>query len=169
MSITAILGGFAEAAVLVLIARIAFALASKGNDVSLNLGPLGSASVSINALIGAAAVLVLARIALQVAYTVLAAQTVYHVIKSNRTTLVHLYLAAGWPLQASQREGRLQELVTTYSDSSAQAVSALTQGAIAGFNLAALLLTALFVNPYASVAAGVAAVAIGLMLRPLRA
>src|SRR5947207_1116500 len=116
MSITAILGGFAEAATLVLIARIAFALTSTSSDVNLNLGPFGSATVSINALIAAAAVLVILRIVFQVCYTVLAARAVAHVVKTNRTTLVHLYLAAGWPLQSSQREGRLQELLTTYSD-----------------------------------------------------
>src|SRR5947208_15979677 len=74
MSVAAILGGFAEAAILVLIARIAFALSSTRSDVKVELGPLGSTTISINVLIGLAAALVVVRIALQVVYTVLAAR-----------------------------------------------------------------------------------------------
>jgi ABC-type multidrug transport system fused ATPase/permease subunit len=169
MSITAILGGFAEAAVLVLIARIAFALTSPDKPVKVDLGPLGSVSFSVGTLVVIAAVLVVVRILLQVVYMLMAAKAVNTVVRTNRTALVHLYLAAGWPLQSSQREGRLQELLTTYTDQSANAVSALAQAAIASFNLTALLLTALFVSPIASIAAAVAALAIGMMLRPLRA
>src|SRR6516162_6359835 len=74
MSVAAVLGGFAEAAVLVLIARIAFALSSPNSGVKVGLGPVGSVTISINALIGIAAVLVVVRIALQILYTVLAAR-----------------------------------------------------------------------------------------------
>jgi ABC-type multidrug transport system fused ATPase/permease subunit len=169
MSITAILGGFAEAAVLVLIARIAFALASTGSDVQMHLGPLGTATFSLNELIAAAAVLVVVRIALQAISTVLEGRVPSAAIEQTRESLIHLYLAAGWPLQATQREGRLQELLTTYTTSAAAAINSLASGAIGVFNLSALLLTALFVNPVASIAAAVAAVVIGLVLRPLRA
>lgn len=169
MSIAAILGGFAEAAILVLIARIAFALSSTSSDVKLKLGPLGSETVSIDVLIAAAAVLVIVRLALQAVSTVLEARVPAAVVEEARTSLVHMYLAAGWPLQAQQREGRLQELLTTYASAGAGAVNALASGAIGVFNLSALLVTALVVNPFASLAAAVAAVLIGLALRPLRA
>jgi ABC-type multidrug transport system fused ATPase/permease subunit len=169
MSVAAVLGGFAEAAVLVLIARIAFALSSPNSGVKVGLGPVGSVTISINALIGIAAVLVVVRIALQILYTVLAARASAGVTESTRTSLIHLYLAAGWPLQSKQREGRLQELLTTYASAVTSAVGSFAIGATSLFNIMALLVTALWVSPFASIGAAVAALAIGVLLRPLRA
>jgi len=169
MSIAAILSGFAEAAVLVLIARIAFALASTEDDVTVSLGPLGEHTLSISLLLGVAAALIVVRIGLQAVYTLLSSRATFAVVETTRSRLARLYLGAGWPLQASQRDGRLQDLLTTYAGSSAEAIGALSQGAIGTFSLTALLVTALAVNPIASVAAAVAALAIGLMLKPMRA
>jgi len=169
MSIAAILSGFAEAATLVLIARIAFALASTEDDVTVSLGPLGEHTLSISLLLGIAAALIIVRIGLQAVYTVLSSRATFAVVETTRSRLARLYLGAGWPLQASQRDGRLQDLLTTYAGSSAAAIGALSQGAIGTFSLAALLVTALAVNPIASVAAAVAALAIGVMLQPMRA
>ena len=85
-----------------------------------------------------------------------------------RKSLIRRFLAANWALQAQQREGRLQELATTYAGATSGAVSSVTTGAIAGFNLLALLVTALAVSPLASLAAAAAALLVGLVLRPLR-
>ncbi len=169
MSVASILGGFAEAGTLVLIARISFALASEGSDVLIDLGPVGQITVSVPALLTAAAVLVVVRMALQAYQFALGARITYATVSQVRTRLIGLYLGASWPLQASQREGRLQELLTTYATSASTAMGSLAQGVVASFNLAALLLTAVVVNAIASVAAGLAALVIGLMLRPLRA
>ncbi len=169
MSGAAVAAGFAEAAVLVLIARIAFALTSPDRHVEVDLGPLGQTSFSIGTLLTFAAVLVVVRVVLQVVYTVLATNVTYAAIEQMRTGLIHRYLATGWPLQAAQREGRLQELLTTYTDAGANAVGSLTSGMIGAFSLSALLLTALWVSPVASVVAAVLALGLGLMLRPLRA
>jgi ABC-type multidrug transport system fused ATPase/permease subunit len=169
MSLAAIAGGFAEAFTLVLIARIAFALGSDGSDVKIDVGAFGTMHVAVSALIALAGLLVIVRIVLQSIYSVLAARATFTVIDTTRTSLTRLYLAAGWPLQASQREGRLQELLTTYTGSAASALNSLTQAGISGFNLFALLLTALFVSPVASIAAAFVALGMGLLLKPLRA
>jgi ABC-type multidrug transport system fused ATPase/permease subunit len=168
LSVTSILGGFAEAGTLVLIARTAFALASNSSDVKVNVGPV-HATIAVPALIGAAGVLVVIRIVIQGAQSVLGARVTYTTVNRVRKRLVHLYLGAGWPLQASQREGRLQELLTTYAGATATAVGTFSGLIAAGFNLAALLVTALVVNALASIVAGLAALLIGLLLRPLRA
>ena len=73
MSTTSILGGLAEAAMLVLVARIAFALASDSSNVTLNVGPITNWVVSVPILIGIAAALVVVRMAFQALQTVLAA------------------------------------------------------------------------------------------------
>src|SRR5262249_39293484 len=142
MSIAAVVGGFAEAITLVLIARIALALTRDTERLRIHLGPFGGTSVSVEVLIVAAAAILVARVALQGVYTVLASRTQFTVIAQLRASLVRQYLAAGWPLQASQREGRLQELLTTYANASAGAVKSFADFVISGFNVAALLITA---------------------------
>jgi ABC-type multidrug transport system fused ATPase/permease subunit len=169
MSIAAIVSGFAEAAILVLIARIAFALASTHNDVQVQAGPLGSHTFTIDQLVLLAGALVILRIALQTVAVILETRVTTSVLEHQRNSLVRRYLAAGWGLQSQQSEGRLQELVTTYAAHASGAVDACASGAIAAFNLFALLLTAIFVNAVASIAAAAAALMIGLLLRPLRA
>jgi ATP-binding cassette, subfamily B, bacterial len=169
MSIAAILGGFAEAGMLVLIARIAFALASNNSQVSIHIGALPTITVSVTVLLVCAGGLAAVRMVLQLVQAVLAGRAQYLTVARVRKSLTRLYLRAGWPLQSTQREGRLQELLTTYTMAASGAVNAVAQTAIAGFNLAALLLTALVVNVIASIAVAFAALAIGLILRPLRA
>ena len=169
MSIAAIVSGFAEAAILVLIARIAFALASTHNEVQVKAGPLGSHTFTIDQLVLLAGALVIVRIALQTVAVILETRVTTSVLEHQRNSLVRRYLAAGWALQSQQSDGRLQELVTTYAAHASGAVDACASGAIAAFNLFALLLTAIFVNAVASIAAAVAALMIGLLLRPLRA
>src|SRR3954468_1071109 len=92
MSVAAIAGGFAEAAILVLIARIAFALASSGSDVKVNLGPLGQTTVSIDALIVTTAVLVVLRVVLQTIVMILESRVPAAVAEEQRERLIHLYL-----------------------------------------------------------------------------
>jgi ATP-binding cassette subfamily B protein len=169
MSIASIVGGFAQAGMLVLVARIAFALVSSSSQVSVHVGPLPTIKVSITVLLVCAGGLAVISMALMVVQAVLAAQATYLTVARVRKSLIRRYLRAGWPLQSAQREGRLQELLTTYTTSTAGSVNAVATTAGAAFSLAALLLTALFVNAIASISVAVAALAIGLMLRPLRA
>jgi ABC-type multidrug transport system fused ATPase/permease subunit len=90
------------------------------------------------------------------------------VVGTTRRRLVADFLSASWSVQSSERAGRLQELLTTFTDACSSAVTALAQGTINLFNFAALLTTAIIVNAIASIAAAVAAVAVALLLRPLR-
>ena len=168
MSISSILGGLAEAAMLVLLARIAFALASGDDEVTLNLGPFHDWHFSVTNLLWIAAGLVGARFVLQALQMVLSARASIDTVRRTRKRLIRRYLGASWALQSQQREGRLQELVTTYANSASGAVATVATGAIAIFNLTALLGTALFVSPIASIGAALAALLIGLVLRPLR-
>jgi ABC-type multidrug transport system fused ATPase/permease subunit len=169
VAVASVLGGFAEAGILVLIARVAFTLTAQESQVTLDLGPLGTVHASVGALLLAGVGLVVVRMALQAITVVWAARATAAVVRDTRSRVVEAYLAAGWPLQAAQRDGRLQELLTTYTDATAGSLNSFTQAWIIGINLAALLATALFVNPLASLGAAAAAVLIGLMLRPLRA
>jgi ATP-binding cassette, subfamily B, bacterial len=167
LSVTSIIGGFAEAVVLVLIARLALALVDTSSRVKVGVGPI-EARFSLWFLIAVAGALVLVRFALNVWQARLSATTTSSVLANTRAKLVRLYLRARWSLQSSEREGRLQELLTTYAISASTTANGLSQGLVALFNLVALVLTAIIVNPVAAIAVGVGAGGIGFLLRPLR-
>jgi len=167
LSISSLIGGLAEAGVLVLIAQIAFALASDKSGVRVHIGP-EQASVAIGPLIVVAGCLVVVRLALNVWQARLSAAAGAGVLNRTRASLVRLYLAASWPLQAGEREGRLQELLTTYAQMGADTVAIVSTGTVALFNLAALVVVAFVVNAVASLAVAGAAAGIALMLRPIR-
>ena len=102
----AAIGGFAEAAVLVVIARLAFALANHDDYVKLDLGPLGTYWPSVSLLIGVAAGLILLRMALQLLGGRVASTTSVRVMRTIRMRLSRAYLGASWAVQsASVRAG----------------------------------------------------------------
>lgn len=169
VSVYAVLGGFAEAGILVLIARIAFALASSGHSVALSLGPVPEMTISVPVLIAITGALVVARVATLLGQVRVSTRSITEVVQQAQHRLIAEYLSAAWSVQASQREGRLQQLVTGYAGATARLVGSFAAGVIAAFNLGALLITALAVSPLASLAAALGALMIGVLLRPLRA
>jgi ABC-type multidrug transport system fused ATPase/permease subunit len=169
ISAAAIVGGLAEATTLVLIAQIAFALASDSSSIHVHLGPIPEFSVSVAQLIVLSAVLVGVRLGLQLLQVRLGAALGADVLGNARSQLLRRYLAANWDLQSSQRDGRLQELMTSYCSQVAAAVTTVCSGGVAAFNLAAFLAIALFVNVVASVLIAILALGLALLLRPFRA
>jgi ABC-type multidrug transport system fused ATPase/permease subunit len=168
VAVCALLGAFAEAVVLVLIARLAFALASGKSSVSISLGPLGERSIDFWVLIGAALALVVIRVLFQVAQATLTTRTFARVWLGLRTRLLGAYLGASWALQAEEREGHLQELATTYATNASNSVLSLSAALAALLSLVAFLGTALFVNAVAALAVVAAATVVALLLLPLR-
>jgi ABC-type multidrug transport system fused ATPase/permease subunit len=166
--VASIVGGFAEAGLLVAIARIALALAANHDQVKISLGPL-EWNASVGSLVKVAFALVLVRVALQVVQVRFSTSAITSVVSGTRQRLISQYLRAGWPLQSLQRDGRLQQLITGYANASAGAIGCISSLIISGFNLATLLATALIVSVAASLAAAAAALVIGLALRPMRA
>jgi ABC-type multidrug transport system fused ATPase/permease subunit len=168
IALLAVLAGFAEAGLLVLVAQIATALAAGHSATSLTLGPIHQGTITVGGMLMAAAILLGARAMFQVAGVFLSTRLAVRVWKSTLQRLLGSFLDAGWPLQASQRHGRLQELITDYATYTSGALAALVTGATAAFSLGALLATALFVNVVAAVITGVAAFLVGAFVRPLR-
>ena len=164
----AILSGFAEAIVLVVIARLAFALANQHDDVTLSLGPVGNVSIAMELLLLIAVGLVLLKIALQVAGATVSSRLGARVTRKFRTRLTRSYLSASWALQSDERSGRLQEMVGAYVSAAASAVSQLANGLVALASLTAFLITAFAVNVLAAITIGVVAVGLALLLRPVR-
>lgn len=167
IGLASLAGGFAEAAVLVLIARMAFALTSDA-DVPVSVGPIDLGEVAVPHLVVVAAMLTLARFGLQVWTSYASSRLTSQVLARLRRESLALYLASCWEFQAKERLGRLQELTSGYAGTAANAASYLTTFVTAGLTLAALLLASLTVNALAAVLVAVVAVAMGLVLRPIR-
>jgi ABC-type multidrug transport system fused ATPase/permease subunit len=161
---SALLGGLAEAGVLVVIARIAFALANPKKPVELP----GGLTMSVPALIVVAVALVVVRMGLQLAQSHRSALLVANVLDRTRRRLMRRYLEASWELQSGERAGRLQELVTTFTEQTSAVMSALTNLLVYGLSLVGLVVTALIVNPVAALAVVVVGALLAAVLSPFR-
>lgn len=165
LSLASVLGGFAEALFLVTVTRTGFAITDGADQVEYVAGR----SLSIGQSIALAFALVLARIALAVGATWQRARLSTAVIVEQRRQLAGAYLRSTWSAQHGERAGRLQELLTTFSQRGANLVNALMQGITNGFSLLALLVSAIVLDPVASMVVILAVAVLSLSLRPLRA
>ena len=161
--------GLVEAMVLLVIARVAFALTKSDSKVPLSLGPLTDVKVSVPALIAIAVVLLGVRFALQLAAIWEQTALSGHVLLQVRNQLASDYIGASWALQADERSGRLQELATNFASSASGQVNTLTSFLGATFTLVAMLVTALFANAVGTLLIGLAAVGLITIMKPFRA
>ena len=164
LALTSGLGGLIEALILVLITRAAFAV-SEGTDM---VRLVGSWEVGRSTLLLIALGLVLLTVMFQIASTWQSARLGALVVARIRHDLTQAFLQANWASQHGERMGRLQELLTTFIRGGAQLITATTLGTIAVCNLAALTITALFIDPAAALALLVIIVLLGLLVRPIR-
>jgi ABC-type multidrug transport system fused ATPase/permease subunit len=165
LAATSMVGGVAEAVFLVVLTRAAFAITAGQTE----MGILAGRTLSINLALLLAVGLVLARLALAMVANWQAAKLNADVTRELRQRLSSAFLRASWSAQHGGRSGRLQELLSSYSNAGASLVSSVSGGVVGGFTLAALLLLAAAVDPIGSFIAIVALAALGLALRPLRA
>jgi ABC-type multidrug transport system fused ATPase/permease subunit len=112
LCVTAVLSGFAEAGILGAIAQVAAALISGADSVHVSLGPI-DVDPSIGALLGIAGALAIARILLQAASAHQQASLAANVQAQSREELFAAFTGASWALQSSDREGHLQETLTS--------------------------------------------------------
>lgn len=160
--------GLIEAGVLILVARIAFALTKSGGEVAAQFGPLGSIELSVPMMIGIAGGAVLVKLVLQALIAWQTACVGRALTTSLREQMTSRFLNASWALQSEDRQGHLQELTTTYTSQTSAAVVAVVTLGVNVLNLVGLLGAAFVLNPLASLGATFAVVTLGLVLRPLR-
>ena len=159
-----LVGGVLEAGFLVVITRLAFAITDERHRVGLLAGVRTSLAWGL----AIAAVMVAVRFVCAALAARQSAALTYSITLESRLALTKAYLGATWKMQHGDRVGRLQELLTTFT----QRVSDLTQ-AIATWlgallSLVTLLLTAVAVDPVASLAVIAAVAILGSVLRPIR-
>ena len=164
ITVAAFLGGIVEAAFLVMVTRVALAVAD-GRDQS---GLLAGWTVSIGEAVGIGVVLVAVRLVLALVGASLSTGLSAAVRSSMRSRLSSAYLRASWATQESEPSGRLAQLMTAFTNESVGAVTALALTITAALSLSALVLGALLVDPVATVAIVAALLVLGTILAPVR-
>jgi ABC-type multidrug transport system fused ATPase/permease subunit len=167
LAVRAVVAGFLEAGVLVVMVQIAFTISAGESDVEVGLGPFGSVSFSLGQLFLIALGLGILRFAVQVADSRLASRLSARALVTLRRDLTAAFTASSWPRQAEEREGAFQELVGGHTGRVAGAVLVLAGACSAGFNLLALLVSAILVDALAAVTIVIGVGALFFVLRPL--
>ena len=164
---TAVIGGFVEAGVMVLIVRIAVALASGDDSVVTHLGPFGEVTLTVGQLFGVAFALLLVRLIFNMINSWLTSLLSVEALTAARKRTFSDFVRASWPVQSVERDGHLQEIMSTHVGRVSQATLTLANTTVAGFNFLALMVSAFLVNRLASALIVVGVVILFFALRPI--
>jgi ATP-binding cassette subfamily B protein len=165
---TALLTGFCEAGILAIFAELAAALVAGRDSVDLEVGPLNM-HPGIDLLLAIALALSLVRIALAVSQSLLPPQIAANVQAKLRRELLSAFMAASWDVQSRDREGHLQEVMTSQSNQASQAAVAATTLIGSVLTFLVLIATALLLSPLAVLVMLIMSVVLFGILQPLRA
>lgn len=164
MAVASTIGGLAEAAFLVLAARLALAV-SKGDA---NIALIGVHHVTNGTGVLACLGLVAVRFVLAVAANRLAADMAVEITADLRRDLAGAFFHASWGRQQADRTGRLQELMTNYTVGGSNLVTGFSTALTSAFGLLAMLALAIAVNPLGALVVIGAVALLGFALRPVR-
>lgn len=166
LSVCSICSGFTEAGILAIVAQVAAALVLGSSHAHVSIGPVDTAA-SVSDLLAVAGGLGLIRLALQVPISFLPARIAADVQARLRRDLFYAFTSASWDMQSRDREGHLQEMMTS------QVVQA-TQGAMqtgtlvtSFFSFIVLVASALALNVVGAAVVLTAAMLLFGVLRPL--
>lgn len=168
LAISSIVSGFTEAATLALIAQVAAALVSGAKEVHVTIGSF-HAHAAVGTLIGVAFVLTIIRLILQWPLSVLPARIAADVQAGLRTRLFSAFTRASWDAQSRDREGQLQETMTSQVMQATVGALQATTLITASFTFIIMLISAFALNARAAVVVLVSALLMFALLRPLRA
>lgn len=157
-------GALLEAVLLVTVTGIAVSLTA-GRD---EIGPYLGFSFPLDRALIVGFIVLVVRLALNVASAVAAAELTAKVTTDQRAAVARAYLLSSWEVQAAEPPGRLQELMTSVVGRVTSAAQALSSGVVALLSLAALMLTSIVIDPRAAVAVLAILVFAGSLLIPVR-
>ncbi len=163
LTVSAVAGGLIEAAFLVIVTKVGFAVSSGRADVELN----GWMCSTNWALAGASALLVVRLVVLLGGMRVSAGLS-YRIGTGLRRRLAHAFFDTSWAMQQRQPAGTLQQLVVQYPAQVIGLMGAITNSIAAGCTLAAMLVVALFVDVWSTLIVIGALVVLSALLGPMR-
>jgi ABC-type multidrug transport system fused ATPase/permease subunit len=161
-----VLCGLTESGILAILAQSAAALLDRASRVHLEIGPLRITG-TVEGLLVVGAVLALARLALQAVVSVEPARIAADVQAGLRNEVFAAFTQASWTEQSRDREGYLQEILTSQVANATVGALQAAQLLVALFTFLVLVATALVVNVLAALVVLAAAVGLFAALRPL--
>lgn len=168
LAIGSVLSGFAEAGVLAIVAQVATTLVNGVTRVHLEIGSLHT-EVPVGALLAIAFVLAAVRVALQILVSYFPARIAAEVQGRLRRRMFAAFTHASWDMQSRDREGHLQEIMTSQiMQASLGALQATTLISWL-FTFAVLVVSALVLNVVAAAIVLTAAVLLFALMRPINA
>ncbi len=165
--VCSIIAGFTEAAVLAIIVEVGASLAGKSGEVERK-GGLFHIHASHEKLLLIAGILAMVRIAFQAPLSIMPARIAAEVQARLRKDLFNSYTRASWDVQSRDREGHLQETMTSQVVQATGGVLQSMNLIIAAFSFLVLMAFAFALNPAAAVIVLVVALLLFAALRPLR-
>lgn len=166
LTIVSVAVGFAEAGVLVLVVQTALVIAGNGSAAAGSV-PIANLRMSSGIQLLLAAGLGLMSIVGHFVQARLRAQTMSEVSAGTRSTAIDAFIGASWDRQARDREGALQETMSSLAENIAGMAGALVAGAASMVNLVAFLLIAALINPTAMALVLVFGASLSMLMRPL--
>jgi ABC-type multidrug transport system fused ATPase/permease subunit len=160
------LSGLTEAVILAAVAQVAASLVSGETTVSASVGAVG-VEMSVGVLLGVAAGLAVVRLLLQVPIALLPARIAADVQATLRRDLFEAFTRASWAVQSEDREGHLQEMMTSQVVQATQGAQQVTIMITSLFSFLVLIVSALALNVGAAIVVLTAAVALFALLRPM--
>jgi ATP-binding cassette subfamily B protein len=165
LAIASLLGGLTESGILAIVAQGAAAIVSGSSNVRLAFGP-AHLNEPVDRVLFLAIGLALFRLAIQVVLSVVPARIAADVQAEVRRDLFDAFTRAAWDEQSRDREGHLQELMTSQSTMAVQAPLNAALLIVTGMTFLVLVVSALVLDVVAAVAVLGASVALFLLLRP---
>lgn len=162
----ALLAGIAESAILAMVASTATAMVAGDDRVSVVVGPL-EVDAAIATLLVVSAVAGAVRLALQTLLAYLPARVGADTQATMRLRLFDAYSRSSWSVQADERDGHLQELLTNQAAQATQASLQATMLLSAGLTFFTLVVTAFLLGPITAILVMTVAAALGVLLRPV--
>lgn len=162
-----VVGAVAEAGLLSLIVLVASAMSAGRNTAISSVGPLPLANVHVGTLILVALGLAVVRTLLQLAAAWLPARIGTDVLARVRRDLFGSFSRSAWGIQAQEREGHLQEMMSSQASNAGRAVLNIATGFSAIWAFVALVVSAVVVNPAVAVIVLATGGSLFFLLQPL--
>jgi ATP-binding cassette, subfamily B, bacterial len=166
--IVSILSGLMEAGILAIVAQVASSLVDGAKQVHTQIGPF-HIDATLGPLLGVAFILAVIRLILQAPISLLPARIAAAVQARLRRGLFDAFTRASWAVQSRDREGHLQEMMTSQVVLASQGAMQATVLITAVFASLVLIISALTLNVLGAAVVLTAAILLFWLLRPLSA
>lgn len=166
LALASVVAGLSESGILAILAQSAAAIVAGTTTVQVDLGPLHMHQ-GLTVLLAAAIGLAVVRLALQGVLSALPARIAADLQTRLRREVFAAFASASWAVQARDREGHFQEVMSNQTFQASQAALQATLLLVGSMSFLVLVISALVLNIVAAVLVLAAGVGLFALLRPL--